>query len=101
MVDVNFRELVSVIRKRYPALDEKYAVHYAEALLKDLDARLIPNLREWMDGRTVTDIWIGKYCVNAIMSIRGDNDFLSALEAMNTYLQDEEAGIALIWRAKR
>lgn len=100
-MDVNVQELVSVIRRKAPGLDEKYAAHYAEGLLKNLDARLIPNLREWMDGRTVTDIWIGKYCVNAIMSIRGDSDFLSALEAMNAYLRDEEAGIALIWRGKR
>lgn len=100
-MDVNIQELISVIRKRIPAMDEKYVVHYAEALLKNLDARLIPNLREWVDGKPITDIWIGKYCVNAILSIRGDTDFLSALEAMDTYLRDEEAGIALIWRAKR
>jgi len=100
-MDINVRDLVSVIRKRNPELDEKYVDHYAKELLKNLDDRLVPNLREWMDGKPVTDIWIGKYSVNAVMSIRGDTDFLSALEAMNTYLQDEEAGIALIWRGKR
>lgn len=100
-MEVNLQDLVSVIRRRNPELDEKYVDQYAGDLLKNLDDRLLPNLREWMEGKPVTDIWIGKYCVNAIMSIRGDSDFLGALEAMNTYLQDEEAGIGLIWRGKR
>ena len=74
-MDINVRDLVSVIRKRNPELDEKYVDHYAKELLKNLDDRLVPNLREWMDGKPVTDIWIGKYSVNAVMSIRGDTDF--------------------------
>lgn len=100
-MEINVQDLVPVIRLRHPELDEKYVDQYARELLKNLDARLLPNLREWMDGKPVTDIWIGKYCVNAIMSIRGDRNFLSALCAMNTYLQNEAAGIALIWRGKK
>lgn len=98
---VDVQKLISIIKKRNIGIDDKYAESYAVGLLNKLDSRLVPNLVEWMEEETITDIWVGKYCVNAIMSIRGDSDFLSALEAMNTYLLDEEAGISLIWRGKR
>ena len=98
---VDVQRLISIIKMRYMGIDDKFAESYAVEQLNKLDSRLIPNLIEWMEEKTITDIWVGKYCVNAIMSIRGDSDFLSALEAMNTYLSDEEAGISLIWRGKR
>lgn len=98
---VDIQKLISNIKKQNMGMDDKFAESYAVGLLDKLDSRLVPNLIEWMEGKTITDIWVGKYCVNAIMSIRGDSDFLSALEAMNTYLSDEEAGIILIWRGKR
>ncbi len=98
---VDVQRLTSIIKKRNMGMDDRFAESYAIELLHKLDARLVPNLVEWIEENAITDIWIGKYCVNAIMSIRGDSDFLSALEAMNTYLLDEEAGIDLIWRGKR
>ncbi len=98
---VDIQRLISKIKKQYMEMDDKFAENYAAGLLDKLDSRLVQNLVEWMEGKTITDIWVGKYCVNAIMSIRDDSDFLSALEAMNTYLSDEEAGIILIWRGKR
>lgn len=93
--------LAALLRERNPAMDPQYAKEYAENLAQNLDERLLPNLVQWMKGEEIANIWIGKYCVNAIMSIRGDTDFLSALEAMNTYLQDEEKGVCLIWRGRR
>lgn len=101
IMEINVQRLGSLLRERNPGMDEKYAEEYADHLVRDLDERLRPNLLEWMEGKEITNIWIGKYCVNAIMSIREDKDFLGALEAMNTYLQDEEKGVSLIWRGRR
>ena len=39
--------------------------------------------------------------VNAIMAIRGDNNFLDALLTMNLYLQDEDKGTRRIWRGRK
>lgn len=100
-MELNVHDLVNCIRTKCAGISDDYAKSYAEELLADLDPRLTSNLMEWMEGREISDVWIGKYCINAIMSIRGDRDFLGALKAMNTYLHDEEAGISLIWRGKR
>lgn len=93
--------LITTLKNKNLGLNDKQLEDYAQKLIGNLDERLIPNLKEWIDGKKISDIWIGKYCVNAIMSIRGDSDFLGALEAMNTYLCNEADGIHLIWRGKQ
>lgn len=98
---VDIQKLVQRIKESSNGISDHYAENYAEKLIENLDERLLKNLEEWMNGEEISDIWIGKYCINAIMSIRGNIDFLSALEAMNTYLSDEQAGIRLIWRGKK
>ncbi len=90
-MELNVHNLVDCIRTKCAGISDDYAKSYAEELLADLDPRLTSNLMEWMEGKEISDVWIGKYCINAIMSIRGDRDFLGALKAMNTYLHDEEA----------
>lgn len=100
-MEVAVQDLYEKIKKKCVGISDAYATAYATELLAQLDPRLVPNLVEWMEGKEITDVWVGKYCINAIMSIHGDQDFLSALKAMNTYLHDEEAGISLIWRGKR
>lgn len=92
---------VSILKEKNLGLDDAYIEKIAKDLFCNLDERLKLNLNEWIEGQNISDIWIGKYCINAIMSIRGDNDFLGALEAMNTYLHNEEDGIRLIWRGRR
>lgn len=97
---IDMQCLITALKKRNIGLNDKQLEKYAQKLIDNLDERLLPNLEEWIEEKEISDIWIGKYCVNAIMSIRGDTDFLGALEAMNTYLCDETDGINLIWRGK-
>lgn len=101
MVKINLQELVQKIKESSIGIDNKFAEEYARKLVENTDERLMQNLSEWIVGNSISDIWIGKYCVNAIMSIRGDKDFLSALDAMNAYLVDEATGISMIWRGRR
>lgn len=101
MIEINLQELIRKIKESSIGIDEKFAEEYAHKLIENTDQRLMQNLSEWISDENISDIWIGKYCVNAIMSIRGDKDFLSALDAMNTYLVDEATGISMIWRRRR
>ena len=78
-MELNVHNLVDCIRTKCAGISDDYAKSYAEELLADLDPRLTSNLMEWMEGKEISDVWIGKYCINAIMSIRGDRDFLGAL----------------------
>lgn len=98
-MDINC--VVDKVCRETPELDRTRAEEFVKAVFDNLDERLIPNVQEWIEGRELSDIWIGKYCIGAIMSIHGDSDFLSALEAMNVYLHDEEKGTFLIWRGRR
>ena len=100
-MEIDVVELESMILQREKGMDRQYAKEYAERIIREIDPRLVPNLIEWMGGKAISDIWIGKYCINAIMSIRGNQDFLSALDAMIVYCTDEEKGKMLIWRGKK
>ena len=101
-VDIsNRKEIIKRIKEKSPELSNSYIENYYDDCIKQLDERLCQNLFEWLDNLQVSDIWIGKYCVNAIMSIRNDSDFLNALQTMDIYLKDENKGISMIWRPKR
>ena len=93
--------LAEALKKRNSTLDNERAIAQAKELTENLDPRLMPNLKEWVEGKEISDLWIGKYCVNAVMDIRGSKDFISALNAMNLYLKDENAGVRVIWRGRR
>lgn len=101
MIEVNRDKLIEAIKRTYPLMKEEKASAKADAIISATDERLVRNVAEWMAGDELTDIWVGKYCINAIMSIRGDKDFISALDAMNLYIEDEAAGVRKIWRSKR
>ena len=101
MLNINKNDLKVAIKNSYPFISDTQAEKQAETLICTTNERLKKNLSEWINGQPISDIWIGEYCINAIMSIRRDKDFLSALEAMNLYLKDEEAGILKIWRTKK
>lgn len=92
--------LVEAIKKHIPLADDHYAEYMADRVINEGDDRLAQNLNEWIQGGPISDLWIGEYCINAIMSIRGDEDFLDALLTMSLYLRDEDAGVIKIWRAK-
>ena len=98
---VDKKKLVEAIMGHNPLADEHYANYMAERIIKEGDDRLEQNLAEWMQEKPISDLWIGKYCINAIMSLRGDEDFLDAFLTMSLYLRDEEAGVMRIWRTKK
>lgn len=93
--------LIDAIQIRNKNLSYYDAEKIAIEVLNNTDPRLEQNLREWISGEPISDIWIGKYCINAIMAIREDDDFLDALIAMSLYLENEADGIRKIWRAKK
>ena len=101
MLNVHEGELAAVLQQRIPGMDPAFAAIRAQDLIADTDQRLEQNLQQWMEGKALSDDWVGKYCINAILAIRGDRDFLSALEAMNLYLQNPRMGELRIWRARR
>lgn len=100
MVNVNRESIIEAVKRDNPSIKEGAATLLSDRIKNSTDSRLEKNVREWIEGREITDIWVGKYCINAIMSIRGDKDFIDALEAMNLYLTDEKEGIRRIWRTR-
>lgn len=101
MITIEKESLGKTISKHYPHMDSVWCEDYANKILIETDIRLEKNVKQWMNGEVLEDLWIGKYCIGAIMSIRGNEDFLSALDAMNLYLKDEEKGELKIWRTKK
>lgn len=100
MINVSTERIITAIRRDSSLIKEKPAEELAKRIQNTTDPRLEKNVLEWIEGKNITDIWVGRYCINAIMSIRGDRDFVDALEAMNLYLSDEKAGSRRIWRPR-
>lgn len=47
------------------------------------------NLLEWIENKQLSDIWINeKYCVEGVMRMRGNKDFVSALISLDDYAKD-------------
>jgi predicted house-cleaning noncanonical NTP pyrophosphatase (MazG superfamily) len=93
--------IIEAIKSHNELVTDHYAEVMAEKIVNELDERLEKNLVEWINDEEISDLWIGTYCVNAIMAIRGDNNFLDALLTMNLYLQDEDKGTRRIWRGRK
>lgn len=54
------------------------------------------NLLEWLENKQLSDIWINeKYCVEGVMRMRGNKDFVSALISLDDYAKDKEKENAL------
>lgn len=54
------------------------------------------NLLEWLENKQLSDIWINeKYCVEGVMRMRGNKDFVSALISLDDYAKDAEKENAL------
>ena len=101
MLNIDLEEMVAGLQKAIPGLEKEQAVGRARDLIDNTDCRLEKNVKEWLEGQTISDVWVDKYCINAILAIRKDRDFLSALDAMNFYLKDPKAGELRIWRVRR
>lgn len=101
MLNIEKEPLAAALQRALPGLEAKHAMYYAAEVIASTDYRLEQNVLEWIQNQPISDIWVDKYCINAIMAIRGDGDFLDALEAMNLYLQDPRLGEMRIWRARK
>jgi len=101
MLNLDVNLIAGAIMRSLPGMTQPQALTRAQELLAQTDARLEANVRQWAQGEPVTDDWVGDYCINAIMAIRGNRDFLDALDAMNLYLSDPAAGKLRIWRTRR
>ena len=79
--------------------DDSYISGLADEIIKKIDDRLLFNLEEYINNQELSDIWIDKYCVNAILKMR--NSFMNRLEGKSVpedqtiYLSEEEQ--ANIW----
>ena len=100
MISIDKDVIKQAVRRDNPDLKKSVLEKIADRIKMDTDPRLEQNVAEWAQGQKISDLWIGKYCVNAIMSIRGDKNFIDALDAMNLYLADEKAGVWKIWRTR-
>lgn len=90
--------LEQALRAAIPGMDDRWYRGSCEKILRETDERLEPNLEEWIAGDSLSDIWIGDYCVGMVLTIRGSTDVLAALEALSVYARDPERGERLIWR---
>ena len=92
--------LAEAIAAASPGLDWTLCESYAVRLVQETDGRLEGNVRQWMSGEPLSDIWIGKYCIGMVMAIQSCG-FLDALEALNAYCADADLVERKIWRAVR
>lgn len=92
--------LAEAVAAATPGLDQSLCQALAARLVQETDERLEENVRQWMSGAPLTDVWIGKYCIGMVMALQSCG-FLEALEAMNAYCTDPELGERKIWRAVR
>jgi len=101
MLTIQVELLADALQRALPGLEKGPAMTRAAELISATDSRLEQNVLEWIENRPISDVWVDKYCINAVLAIRKDGDFLSALDAMNLYLQDPRLGEMRIWRARR
>ncbi|MBQ2955081.1 MAG: hypothetical protein IJE08_01325 [Clostridia bacterium] len=87
--------LAAALADRYPAFNAAWAERTADRLLSTIDDRLEINVREWLEGRPLTDIWVrtshGRlFSVASLMEIQQNSDFVSALTNLNILLSGNE-----------
>lgn len=100
MLMVDVKKLEEKIRRSYSLLEDSKVCDYCKKIVESYDERLSQNINEWIHDKAISDVYFGKYCVNMIMAIQQNNDFLYAIDALNQFLSDEQKGIKMIWRGK-
>ena len=85
---MNIETIQNHLRKEYPSATERYIADKAVAL-SNIDASLYPNLMQWIERKTFSDIWVHKtYCLRTVLAMWKSSDVCSALLALDTYLHD-------------
>lgn len=93
--------LTDAIKDAFPSMEAALCADRARSIIEKTDERLEENVGQWMRKEPLSEIWIGRYCVGMVMSIRGDNSFLEALEALSLYGSNPSAGERRIWRTRQ
>lgn len=66
--------------------DDSYISGLADEIIKKIDDRLLINLEEYINNQELSDIWIDKYCVNAVLKMRnGNGGIINAIIDLNNY----------------
>lgn len=92
-------QMLNKLLETKPHLSVVKANEIIDRLLQ-CDERLFVNIKEWMENENYTDIWIrDKYCIGALLKMRRDNDFVSAIIALDEYAKDESKEFAL-WQVR-
>ncbi len=84
------RKIFDKLLQTKPKLSVFEANLIANRLLK-VNELLQQNLLEWIEDNPLSDIWINeKYCVEGVMKMRGNKDFVSALISLDDYAKNVE-----------
>ncbi len=90
--------LLNAIRQENKNASASYCEEYADRILTQTDSRLLKNVEEWLAGKELSDIRIGKYSIKLIMDIREDNAFFSALDIMTSCIRNPALADDYVWR---
>lgn len=88
--------LTSALEAHYPTYPSVWAEHTAQRIIMETDARLEPNVAQFIAGQPLDDIWVSTsqgrmFSVATIMERQGRDDFVAALDSMSYLLAGREA----------
>lgn len=103
MLKINENLLISSLKKAKPTMPANWAARYAAQMIQNTDARLEPNVIEWLHGKPLTDLRFPanngeSFSISSLLSSGQGFDFLEALEIMNLFFTDERAARGLMVR---
>ncbi len=81
MNDINNNKLTEKIMEVYKK-DSRAAEILAKELTYRCPKQLYVNIREWINGEEISDIYIGNYSIPFILCLWGRDDFVRALDVM-------------------
>lgn len=103
MLKIDEKLLVPALKKEKPSMPANWAARYAAQMVRTTDARLEPNVLEWLRGAPLTDLrFTGSsgeaYSIVSLLASGQGFSFLDALEIMNLFFTDEKAARGLMTR---
>lgn len=82
-------------------LNQDSAFKNAGKLLEALPDCLLPNIREWIKGETLSDIRVRGYSIPMVLVLWKSGDFLSAALAVAELERDYDRTVRQIWNMRR
>lgn len=71
VIGIDKERIRRAVKRDGPGMKDSATDMVVERIIHETDPRLEQNVREWSEGKEISDLWVGKYCINAIMSLRG------------------------------